>query len=239
MQQKHQKKKNRPVSTKLKWHPGLVAIGLLAGVFVVILSVEPFVRKGPSPQPRIVETRSSDSRLEAKVMDIASKFVCSCGSCGEQPLEICTCPTAIQERQFIRDAVQSGKENHQIVAAVNTTYGWLKPDSVAQQSDAVRTNGLRKALLPPATSPFSLADPVRVNGTEKKIAISADRDEIFSHFQCPCGQCGVDDLKTCSCTHPRGATEVKGFVDRRIAENNATVAQLVDEVEARYGHRVN
>lgn len=68
-----------------------------------------------------------------------------------------------------------------------------------------------------------------------KIATAADRIEIFSRFKCPCGQCGIDELKDCGCAHPRGATEVKSFVDQKIAENKYTIAQITKQVEDKYG----
>ena len=63
--------------------------------------------------------------------------------------------------------------------------------------------------------------------------------EVFSHFRCSCGQCGMDDLKACTCQHPRGAKEVKAFVERRIAEGKLTVARLIREVDEKYGGRKN
>jgi len=238
-QQKHQKKKDRRVETRLKWHPGLVAIVLLAGAFVFIASMEMFVKKQPSSPPQFVETRSTDARLEAKVMEIASKFICSCGTCGEKPLDTCICNRAVEERQFIRNFLEQGQKPEQVVVALNNTYGWVKPEFAALVGDSAATsvaavkNNLLKAK-PERSLP--LGTLANISGTAK-LATAVDRLEIFSHFQCPCGQCGVDELKDCGCQHPRGATEVKAFVDARIAEGKYTVAQLMDVVDAKYGGR--
>jgi hypothetical protein len=67
------------------------------------------------------------------------------------------------------------------------------------------------------------------------VTTAADRIEIFSHFRCPCGQCGIEELKDCECNHPRGAMEVKAFVDAKIAAGKYTVAEVVNEVELKYG----
>jgi len=237
--QEHQKKKERRVDTKLKWHPGLVAFVLLVGVFIFIGGMELFVKKQPAPLPQIVEIRTSDANLEATAMEIASKFICSCGTCGEKPLDTCTCNRAVEERQFIRSYLEQGQKPEQVIVALNNTYGWVKPefatlvgDSTASSVAAVRNNFTKSN--PETSLPLGTFGNI---GGNTKPATPADRQEIFSHFKCPCGQCGIDELKDCGCQHPRGATEVKSFVDARIAEGKYTIAQLMDAVDAKYGGR--
>ena len=186
--------------------------------------------------------------MEATVREVASKFICSCGTCGEQPLDICACNTAIQERQFIRNALESGQTSKQIIAAVNTTYGWTKPefvvkyDSFANRSTPSggrpggKKNQSTKLVVPLQTQEGLLSLTPKATSSNT-IATAIDREAIFSSFHCPCGQCGVDELKDCSCDHPRGAKEVKGFVDQKIAEQKYTVTQLIDQVDKRYGGR--
>jgi cytochrome c-type biogenesis protein CcmH/NrfF len=94
-------------------------------------------RKPKDAEP-FFETKSGDQTVEAKVKEITSKFICSCGTCGEQSLDICTCNTAIQERQFIRNALKSGQPLDRIFAAVNTTFGWMKPEFVVQYDSLAR-----------------------------------------------------------------------------------------------------
>lgn len=132
--QKQPRKKEKRVDTRLTWHPALVVLLIIGGV-VGLISI-PYITGNPPgrtsrPEP-LTELVSNDSAVEATVREVASKFICSCGTCGEQPLDSCTCNTAIQERQFIRNAVQSGGTSEQIIAAVNTTYGWMKPEFVVQ-----------------------------------------------------------------------------------------------------------
>jgi hypothetical protein len=69
------------------------------------------------------------------------------------------------------------------------------------------------------------------------IGTAFDREEIFSQFRCPCGQCKIEELKDCSCDHPRGAKEVKAFVDRKIAEKKYTVAQIIVQRDNQCGGR--
>jgi hypothetical protein len=266
-QQKHRhqqqpKKKEKRVDTRLKWHPGLVVLLIIGGA-VALISI-PYITGNPPGQKSrpapVIEQRSNDPAIEAKVMEVASKFICSCGTCGEQPLDICTCNTAVQERQFIRGSLQGGQTVDQIIAAVNTTYGWMKPEFAARYDSLSRSrpkngglaNGLPEQTrqkesgqarrgapstkIKPPTQDDSALLPIlsRIVG-DHRIATAADRLEIFSHFKCPCGQCGIDELKDCSCNHPRGATEVKAFVDEKIRTGKFTVAQLITEVEIKYG----
>jgi len=237
--QKHQKKKERRVDTKLKWHPGLVAFVLLVGVFIFIGGMELFVKKQPAPPPQIVEIRSSDPKLEAAAMEIASKFVCSCGTCGEQPLNTCTCDRAVEERQFIRSYLEQGQKPAQVIVALNNRYGWVKPEyaAIAGDSATARVAAVRNSFTkstPESSLPLGTFGTI---GGKATLATAADRQEIFSHFKCPCGQCGIDELKDCGCQHPRGATEVKAFVDAKIGEGKYTIAQLMDAVDAKYGGR--
>ncbi|MBI4535649.1 MAG: zinc ribbon domain-containing protein [Ignavibacteriae bacterium] len=234
--QEHHKRKNERVDTKLKWHPGLVVLALLGGAFALIAGVELFVKKEPEPPLQIEETISSDRKVETQLNEIASKFVCSCGSCGEQPLETCTCNTAIEERQFIRNYLQSGQTPEQIIRALNATYGWIESEFTSLVQDSTETSAalIKKNLISTNTG-LQLGQVTR--GANTKLATHADRIEIFSHFSCPCGQCGVDELKDCNCQHPKGATEVKGYIDGRIAEGKYTVAQIINEIEAKYGGR--
>lgn len=236
-QAKLPKKKEKRVDTRLKWNPAIVVLLILAGVSALI-SI-PFIeghQPGQTVRPEpVTEQRSNDPAIEAKIRQIAEHFICSCGSCGEQPLDVCRCNTAVKEREFIRSALQSGLKEQQIIASVNSTFGWMKPE-YAEPSDSLAAK---------VKKPVKLAVP-RENGTRPfsaqsaentRIALAADRIEIFSHFKCPCGQCGIDELKDCDCSHPRGAQEIKGYVDTQIQTGTQTVAQVITEVEQRYGGR--
>lgn len=236
-QPRQQTKRERRVNTRLKWHPGLVGVVMVVGIVAVIFTVERFVVKKPSAPARTVETRSSDVTVEAQVQTIASKFICSCGTCGEEPLDKCTCKRAVDERQFIRNYLELGQKPEQVILALNTRYGWIKPqfaslagDSAAMKTAAVKSN-LARSRPEVSLPPITFQEPARADPP----AAAADRERIFSRFQCPCGQCQVDELRDCGCRHPRGAREVKAFVDARIGENKYTVAQVIEMVAAKYG----
>ncbi|HDZ12188.1 MAG TPA: zinc ribbon domain-containing protein [Bacteroidetes bacterium] len=77
--------------------------------------------------PNPIESKSNDPVMEQKVSQVTSSFFCSCGGCKEVPLETCTCQTAAAERKFIRSALGKGQTVNQVILAVNTTYGNMRP----------------------------------------------------------------------------------------------------------------
>lgn len=233
------KKKEKRVDTGLKWHPALVGLLIIGGVTIFLTL--PYIRENPpgrkSQTVPPIERRSGDPKVEARVLQIASKFICSCGTCGEQPLDICTCNRAVEERQFIRNYLQAGQSNEQIIVTLNSMFGWIKPEFAARYDSLARMTGQSTKLTVPKQSESDMLALASKISSTYKLATSLDRVEVFSRFKCPCGQCGIDELKDCNCAHPRGAQEVKAFVDDRIREAKHTVAQLVDEVEKKYGGR--
>lgn len=233
--QSKQKRRHIPLFRR---HPAVIGLVLLGvGLFIAVALQFARDSRTPASRARVIETRSRDPKLEAGVLSIAAKFICSCGSCGAKPLDICACERAIEERQFIRNALQVGRAENEIIAAVNATYGWMKPGSAGKfltGMPALRglpvspTSGGQLTARMPDTSNPSLID---------RIATLADREEIFAHFRCPCGQCGMDHLSVCTCQHPRGATEVKAFIDGKISEGKLSLAEVITEVDREYGSR--
>jgi YHS domain-containing protein len=74
------------------------------------------------------EIKSGNPGIETKVYEIASKFVCSCGSCNEESLEVCKCERAVEERQFIRTYLEENKNTDDLILAVANRYGFLKDE---------------------------------------------------------------------------------------------------------------
>ncbi len=222
--------------TILRWHPAAVTLGLLGLSILLILVIQGLTNMGPSKPPELVEAVSNDPTIEARVREIAAKFVCSCGKCGEQPLDTCTCDRAIQERQFIRSALASGQSLEQVVEATMSTFGWIKPefnDKYAADTSIRQFPSKLKAARELQIQPPSLFS----SPAAAEIATVSNRAKILSYFQCPCGQCPSLELSDCNCTHPRGATEVKAFIDKKLTEGKYSVAELVAEVDRVYGGR--
>jgi cytochrome c-type biogenesis protein CcmH/NrfF len=224
----------------LKLHPAAATLSLFGVLFVVVVGLQMWQKTRTPPESVLVsEVKSADPKLEATVLSVASRFICSCGSCGEKPLDTCACERAVEERQFIRNYLQEGQSVAQVIAAVDQSYGWKKTDSTSK-SGSPPPGSLKAGNI---SLPSQAAGPLttisaRAAGNDG-VATTADKMEVFSHFRCPCGQCGMDDLNACTCEHPRGAKEIKAFVDQRIDEGKLTVAQLVREVDQKYGGRKN
>ena len=236
-QSKQSNKNGRHATRRFKWTPATIGGLLLGGVLGFIGVMELVKEKPPAPPPPFVETKTDDARLEAKVLEVASKFICSCGTCGEKPLDTCTCDKAAEERQYIRNSLQAGQPEDRVIADVMKTYGWLKPEfeSAYDSTSTIKSRLSTVAAAKETQTVFSNLSAKK--NAENGIALVSDAESIYAHFRCPCGQCGMDDLKDCTCNHPRGATEVKALVQARIAEEKFSVAQILDEVEAKYGNR--
>ncbi len=199
---------------------------LLTGVMVWFLKDESETGNGQTP------LSASDAAIGKRVVDIASNFVCSCGNCAEESLDRCTCEHAARARQDIRDHVREGRNDSEIVRLIGATYGGLKTDLLKgtgagrNRTSATLPGTKERSVIRTATDSFS------IGGTH---AVPGDLDRIIAEFRCPCGQCGWDELKDCDCGHPRGAKEVKAFIQQRIAEGNRTAEEIVKEVERVYG----
>ena len=231
---KHKVRKERIREEKTpSWtSQAIKVIGLAGGIVVVGLLInrnDTPVSPAPGPASSVAEVRSTDPGVEVRVRTVASVFICSCGSCNEQPLETCTCATAAEERQFIRDEIAKGESNDRIITMVNERYGWLKKGRGGKSEGVSKESPIAAASAAPGT--------LGKRAVNVGIATVFDKNEILSHFRCPCGQCQIDELLRCDCKHARGATEIKNFVDNRIAEHKYSKQELIAEVESTYGGR--
>lgn len=214
---------------RLTFKPVYVVIAILAiGLSYLLISRNP--SNDNIETKEVVEQKSNNPVVEASVFEIASKFVCSCGTCGEESLETCKCPRAVEERSLIRDYVQKNTNTSDIVLSVANFYGFLKAEFAKEYPKVA------KAKIYTAISAGLKNDVINKNiFTNKTPATVADRLTIISAFNCPCGKCGVDELKDCECAHPKGAKEVKGFIDKTIAESKYSADQIIDLVNNKFG----
>ena len=81
-----------------------------------------------------------------------------------------------------------------------------------------------------------LQTPPEQMGSNQEITTS-QRTEVLSHFRCPCGKCGMENLAECECDHPHGGKEVRAFLDQKLSDKNYSQDQLVAEIEKTYGGR--
>jgi cytochrome c-type biogenesis protein CcmH/NrfF len=106
----------------------IVLLMVIGGVGVVTLfSV---LSETLRPASEVSMETTADSTIEAQVKLIAVRFSCTCGSCGEEPLDHCTCTTATAVRQEIRERLIAGRSSNEIVAEINRTHGGLRENDV-------------------------------------------------------------------------------------------------------------
>lgn len=91
-----------------------------------LMAVLEFLSPTHIPRFRKTEIKSKNPAVEKTVSVIASKFICSCGKCGEKSLEICKCERAIEERSLIRKRAEINEPSENIVLEVAQQYGFLK-----------------------------------------------------------------------------------------------------------------
>lgn len=103
----------------------IVVVGAVLIYFAKSNNSAPQQSYTPTPSATI-DLSAGNGALDNQVYQVASQFVCSCGSCPEEPLESCQCPAAEKERQFIREALQKGTPVNAVVAMVEQTYGKRK-----------------------------------------------------------------------------------------------------------------
>ncbi|MCZ7616378.1 MAG: hypothetical protein M5T52_23185 [Ignavibacteriaceae bacterium] len=201
---------------KLLW----ITVGVVIGSVILAISFDLIFR--PQTKDIPVETKSANPVIEAKVFEIASKFVCSCGSCNEEPLETCKCSTAVDERQFIRDYLQENQKPDDIILAVANKYGWLEAEFAStynvEASKVWNPNPLEITKDIISTTPALISTK----------AMISDRYTIYSAFNCPCGQCNKDELRECTCTHPNGAMVIKDLLMKRLMKINTLSVRLLN-----------
>ncbi len=207
-----------------RWSGKAVAVGGVALIIVVGLAV--FISRGIGPDH--VRSDEATSKPAARpislaVRGVASKFLCSCGACGELELADCTCPTAVEGREFIDRELKQGTPEREIVKLVNSRYGHIKPQYASLVVEVPKKTS--------ATSPA----PAKPSGG---IATEADAPWITSQFICPCGQCQDHALSECDCKHPKGATEIKAFIQYKISQKRHTAEEIVKAMAGEYGHQI-
>ncbi len=61
---------------------------------------------------------------------------------------------------------------------------------------------------------------------------------VAANFRCACGGCGELFLIDCTCDMPRGATEEKDFIRRKL-QQGLSLDEVITLVDKEYGHRIS
>lgn len=106
----------------------LFALGL--AIFIIALLMidrKESGRSTPASRP-LPETPVT---FTSSVYEVAEKFICPCGGCGEMDLDTCSCDMergAIEAKTFIQRQLNQGKTKDEVIAAMIQQYGYLKPE---------------------------------------------------------------------------------------------------------------
>ena len=74
-------------------------------------------------------------------------------------------------------------------------------------------------------------------GSGTNVVWSAEVREVAANFNCPCEKCGVARLDICTCDIPRGAVEVKSYIQTLLNEG-LSGEEVIRKIEERYGNRI-
>jgi len=98
---------------------------ILCGVVLVFFLT--VLRQGLTPpESAHVDANSGNPAIESQVMQIAARFACICGSCAGEPLDKCTCDTAVKTRGMIRAGLLAGRPAADIIEEVGRAVGGVR-----------------------------------------------------------------------------------------------------------------
>lgn len=110
-----------------------LGVGIFIGAITVGTIVLVWNHDSPSRSRSSIPTYGSSApsatapaTMDLAVFRVAARFVCSCGTCGEKRLDVCSCATAQQERAFIQDQLRNGRSEAEAAEALKQKYGGLK-----------------------------------------------------------------------------------------------------------------
>jgi cytochrome c-type biogenesis protein CcmH/NrfF len=129
----HGRKKEKRRNQKSQ-PPFRANIYLLFGLGLAIIIIALLLIDRPTQRRAVIE-HNHDSKatttFTSVVYEVAEKFICPCGGCGEMALETCSCDMhqgAIEAKSFIQQQLNQGKSKDEVIAAMIQRYGYLKPE---------------------------------------------------------------------------------------------------------------
>jgi len=113
----------------------LSALLLLTGLYIYQASqtkrgqVVPMAITANSASDSLMAALSASTPIENKqVRQVAERFLCSCGGCDEPELAKCGCPTAQEQKKYIRSQLDRGFSVEDVYRLVLSKYGIEKPN---------------------------------------------------------------------------------------------------------------
>ncbi len=120
--------KKRFVSITRNLKPILIAFAVVFGSILTIVIMDFSIRGSAVDDNKdsVNGVKRKFSAVDLGVTQVASKFICNCGDCIVQPLELCTCPTAVEERRIIRNYLEQSMPIDSVVKVIDQKYGGLR-----------------------------------------------------------------------------------------------------------------
>ncbi len=129
----HERKKEKRNKQKSQ-QPYIANIYLLFGLGLAIFIIALLVIDRSGQKDTTIDTHTQQevpATFTSEVYEVAEKFICPCGGCGEMALETCSCDMhhgAIEAKTFIQQQLNHGKSKDEVIAAMIQRYGYLKPE---------------------------------------------------------------------------------------------------------------
>ncbi len=129
----HARKKEKR-GKQISKQPYIANIYLLFGLGLAIFIIALLVIDRSGQQDTTMDTliqQEVPATVTSEVYEVAEKFICPCGGCGEMALETCSCDMdhgAIEAKSFIQQQLNQGKSKDEVIAAMIKRYGYLKPE---------------------------------------------------------------------------------------------------------------
>lgn len=95
--------------------------GLWLMILLVGITVGVFITSKDRPEASV--SKELPILFSMATVDVARQFACSCGSCGEENLSTCTCPTAKSTKQFIEMNLNNGVSEEDVIELIKSTHG--------------------------------------------------------------------------------------------------------------------
>jgi ribosomal protein L37E len=116
-------------SAILKEHKLITTAVIILMVFLIYQSVPHSNEiRNMKYSPTGVESSIAGVMSDSVTSAVVKNFICACGECTD-PLDVCTCTTAAEERGFIQTKAAQNMSVEGIITAVKNKYGGMKPAS--------------------------------------------------------------------------------------------------------------
>ncbi len=110
------KPQKRQVKSNRQYQKGIVVV-LATAILLLGITI------GLTMKQKDAAREATPIVFNLATMDIAKQFACSCGSCNERNLAICTCSVAVTTKTFIEKNLKNGVPANDVIRLIKDLYG--------------------------------------------------------------------------------------------------------------------